>query len=145
VGEDGADDFFGVTLLAKNLGACGGVLLVRGVGLVGPALVVEIVEQSGDTPELFIGAMLAGVGADAGFHRQHVLAETLRLRVFAQELPGLFACGHGLEFPPESDSLPYADRGFTTEGTESTKKVERSPRRPGIGSVPSKSIEFRGI
>src|SRR5713226_5272287 len=72
------------------------MLLVRGVGFVGPALVVEVMQQSGDAPELFIGAVLAGIGADAGFHGQHVLAEAFGLRVFAQKLPGVFACGHGV-------------------------------------------------
>src|SRR6266478_5466534 len=57
VGEDGADDFLGVALLAKNLGAFGGVLLVRGMSFVGPALVVEIVEQSGDAPEFLVRAV----------------------------------------------------------------------------------------
>jgi hypothetical protein len=32
-----------------------------------------------------------------------VLAEALGLRVFAQELPGVFACGHGLESPSKTE------------------------------------------
>jgi hypothetical protein len=69
VGEDGADDFLGIALLAKDSGAFGGVLFVRGVGFVGPALVVEVVQKGGESPKVFIGALLAGVGADAGFDR----------------------------------------------------------------------------
>src|SRR6266849_3667910 len=91
-----ADVFLRVAFLAKNLGTFGGVLLVRGVGFVGPALVVEVMEQRGDSPELLIGGVLAGIGADASFHRQHVLAEALGLGVFAQKLPGVLSCGHGL-------------------------------------------------
>src|ERR1700687_2506415 len=68
VRENGADDFLGVALLAKNLGAFGGVLFVRGVGLVGPAFVRAIVQEGREPPELFIGAVLASVGADAGFY-----------------------------------------------------------------------------
>ncbi len=103
VGEDGADDFLGVALLAKDFGAFGGVLFVRSVRFVGPALVVEVVEQSGDAPEFLVRAVLAGIGADAGFHGQHVLAEALGLRVFAQELPGVFACGHGFGSPSKTE------------------------------------------
>src|SRR5216684_6410737 len=103
VGEDGADDFLRVAFLAKNLGTFGGVLLVRGVGFVGPALVVEVMEQRGDSPELLIGGVLAGIGADASFHRQHVLAEALGLGVFAQKLPGVLSCGHGLESPSKTE------------------------------------------
>jgi hypothetical protein len=79
------------------------MLFVRRVCFVRPAFIIEVVEQRGDAPDLFIGAVLAGVGADAGFHGQHVLAEALGLRVFAQELPGIFSRGHDLGSPSEMD------------------------------------------
>src|ERR1700687_882627 len=121
VREDGADDFLGVTTLAKDFGAFGGVVLFRSVGFVWPALVVEVVQQGGDAPELFIGDVLAGIGADAGFHGQHVLAEALGLRVFAQQLPGVFACGHGLSF---RDGIAYL-----TLAEDSPQRAQSSQRR----------------
>ncbi len=68
---------------------------VGGVGVVRVALVVEIVEQGGEAPELFVVAEFAGVGANAGFHGEHVFAEGFGLRVFADELPGFVAGGEG--------------------------------------------------
>jgi hypothetical protein len=64
---------------------------VRGVVGVGPALVIEIVNQSSEAPEFFVSARFAGVGADASFYCQHVFAERFRLRVFADKFPGVFA------------------------------------------------------
>ena len=64
---------------------------VRGVVSVGPALVIEIVEQGCQAPELFIGGGFAGVGADAGFNSEHVLAQGFGLCVFADKIPSVFA------------------------------------------------------
>ena len=92
--ENGADNFFGVAQLAEDLCAFGGMLLVCGVGVVGPAFVVEIVEQGGEAPEFFVGAVLAGVGADAGFDGEHVFAQAFGLGVFAEKFPGVVAGRH---------------------------------------------------
>jgi hypothetical protein len=94
VGENGADDLLGIALLAKDPGAFGGVLLVRGVGFVGPAFVVEVVKEGGESPKVFISAVLAGVGADAGFDRQHVFAEAFGLGVLTKQFPGIIARRH---------------------------------------------------
>ena len=91
VGDDGADDFLGVAEFAEDFGAFGGMFLVRGVIVVGPALVVEIVKESGEAPSFFVGAVFAGVSADAGFDSQHVFAQGFGLGVFADEFPGIFA------------------------------------------------------
>jgi hypothetical protein len=94
VREDRANDFVGVAVLAQNFRAFRWMPRIGNVFVVGPALVVEIVEQGGDAPKLFIGALFACIGADAGFDRQHVLAEALRVGEFAQQLPGIVACRH---------------------------------------------------
>src|SRR5207247_10068075 len=62
--------------------------------LIGPALVIEIVQQRRGAPERFIGALFAGISAHAGFHGQRVLAQTFRLRVLAQEIPGILTRRH---------------------------------------------------
>src|SRR5262249_33694068 len=62
------------------------------------ALVVEVVKQRGQTPGFFVGAVLTGVGADAGFDRQHVFAQAFGLRVFAEELPGIVSGWHRRKF-----------------------------------------------
>ena len=53
------------------------------------ALVVEIVQQRDDAPRVFVLAEGARVAAHRGLDRQGVLQETLALRVFVQELPGV--------------------------------------------------------
>src|SRR5258707_12785950 len=96
VRENGADNFFGVTLLAQDLRAFGGVALVGGMLVIGPALVVEVVQQRGEAPGLFVGAGFTGIGAHAGFDGKHVLTERFGLRVFAEQFPGLFARRHSV-------------------------------------------------
>ena len=59
--------------------AFGGVML-----LIGPALVIEIVQERGEAPEIFIGGGFAGVGAHAGFYGESVLAQILIGGVFAE-------------------------------------------------------------
>jgi hypothetical protein len=94
MGENGADEFFVVAVLAKYFGAFGGMLTVGCVVVVGPALVIEVVEESGEAPVVFVRTIFAGVGPDAGFDGKHVFAEAFRLGVFAQKLPGIFAGRH---------------------------------------------------
>src|SRR5256884_2468779 len=50
VGEDGADNLIRVALLAQDLCALRGMALVGRVLVVGPAFVVEVVEQRGQAP-----------------------------------------------------------------------------------------------
>ena len=64
------------------------------VVVVGPALVIEIVEERGKTPKLFIGALLARVSADTGFDGEHVLAEALGYGKFAEQFPCIVTSGH---------------------------------------------------
>ena len=95
VGEDGAGDFLGVPALSEDFGAFGRMLAVGGVVGVGPALVIEVVEERGEAPGVFVGAVLTGIGANAGFDGEHVLAEAFGLGEFADDVPGVFARGHG--------------------------------------------------
>ena len=75
VGKNGADDFFGVAAFAKDFRALSRMLAVGEVVTVRPSLVVKVVKQGGESPGFFIGAILASIGADAGFHGEHMLAE----------------------------------------------------------------------
>ena len=59
----------------------------------GVLLVIEIMEQSRDTPDLGIRALLQGVGPHGRFDGQGMLPEVLALRVLRQEEPGLFSAG----------------------------------------------------
>ena len=92
--ENGGDDFFRVAALAEDQGAGEGMLGSRVMIGVGPAFVIEIVEQSGEGPGIFIAAKFPGVGADAGFDGQGMLAETFALCVFAKQGPGIIAVRH---------------------------------------------------
>ena len=87
--------FFRVAVLAQNLGSFGGMLAVGRMVVIGPALVVEVVQKGGDAPGVLVGVMLAGVCPDASLHGQHMFAQTFRLRVFAEQIPGIFAGRHG--------------------------------------------------
>ncbi len=70
------------------------MLAIGGVVGVGPALIVEVVEERGQAPGVFVGSILAGVSADTRFDGEHVLAEAFGLGEFADDLPGVFARGH---------------------------------------------------
>ena len=94
VRENGADNFAGVAVLAENLSAMSWMFFIGGMSFVRPALVIEIVEKGGKAPGLFIGALLAGIGANAGFDGEHVFTKRFRLRVFAKQIPGVIACRH---------------------------------------------------
>jgi hypothetical protein len=60
------NDFLGIAALAENLRALVGVLLCCVMLGIGPALVVEIVEQAGQAPGVLVASELLGVGANAG-------------------------------------------------------------------------------
>ena len=62
--------------------AFGGMVL-----LIGPALVVEIVQQRGEAPKLLVGGGLAGVSAHASFDGERVLAQIFVGGVFAEQGP----------------------------------------------------------
>src|ERR1700736_2049208 len=72
------------------------MLSVRGVLIVWPPLVIEIVHQRGDSPEIFVRAKFARVRANARFHRQHMLAQTFRTRIFTKQFPCIFTRGHSV-------------------------------------------------
>ena len=67
------------------------------VFLIGPALVIEIVQQRGDSPELLVRSGFAGIGAHASFDGQGVFAQIFVLREFAEEVPGVVSGGHAEE------------------------------------------------
>src|ERR1700722_1148580 len=94
--ENCVDHFFGVAAFAENFGTFVGMFLGRVLGGVGPAFVIEIMEQTGEGPEVFLGAKFTSVRASAGLHRQSVLAKAFALSVFAEKLPGVVAVGHDL-------------------------------------------------
>ena len=70
-------------MLAKNFRAFVGMFLRGMMGGVGPAFVVEIVEQACDGPEIFVSAQFSRVGTRAGFHGESVFTQAFSLRVFA--------------------------------------------------------------
>jgi hypothetical protein len=74
VGEDGANEFGGIAVFAEDFGAFRGMLTIGRVVIVGPAFVVEVVQERGEGPEVLVGAEFAGIGADAGFDSEHVFA-----------------------------------------------------------------------
>src|ERR1700693_1773510 len=61
------------------------MLVGRRMRVVREALVVEVVNEPGDSPALHVLAELLRVGAHRAFHRQHVLPQRFALRVFAHE------------------------------------------------------------
>ena len=67
VRQDALDDPLGVALFAQDRGAVLGVLVERGVDLV-----VEVVQERGHSPELFVVAELASVGPDGRLDGERV-------------------------------------------------------------------------
>ncbi len=63
------------------------------------ALVVEVVEQAGQPPELDVAVEPRGVGAHRGLDGQHVPAQRIRLSPFAKEVPGLRRAKQQLAWP----------------------------------------------
>ena len=83
VRQDRARHPLGIALRLQDLDAAKRMVL-----LVGPALVVEVVQQRDDAPVLFVLAEQPRVAAHRGFDRQHVLAQALALRVLGHQRPG---------------------------------------------------------
>ncbi len=65
------------------------------IGGIGPAFIVEIVEQANDAPLAFIFAEFAGVGAHGDFDGAHVADQAWILDVFIEqgESVGTIHCG----------------------------------------------------
>ena len=89
VRQDRARHPLRIALLAQDLDAA-----ERMVRRVGPALVVEVVEQRDDAPVLLVLAPQPRVAAHRGLDRQRVLPQALALRVFRQQRPGGVARQH---------------------------------------------------
>jgi len=89
VGEDGAAYLFGDSAFGQYGFALLRVLFERRVDLP-----IEIVEQGSDGPESGIAAKFGGVGGDASFDGEGVLAESVGLGEFAEKVPGLGAGEH---------------------------------------------------
>lgn len=84
VGKNGPNHFFRIMMSAENFCPFGGVLAVGGMVVVGPPLVIKVMKERGDAPEVLVGAVFPGIGLDTSLDSEHVLAETLGLRVFAE-------------------------------------------------------------
>src|ERR1700722_43065 len=62
--------------------------------IVWPPLVIEIVHQRGNSPEVFVRAEFARIRSNARFHREHMFAQTFRTCIFTKQFPGIFTRGH---------------------------------------------------
>ncbi len=72
--QNGAAHLLGIAAFFQNLAAHEGMLLRGGI-----LFIIKVMQQAGETPFFFVLAELAGIGAHAGLHRQHVLAQALGL------------------------------------------------------------------
>jgi hypothetical protein len=63
------------------------------------------VKQACEAPGVLVFAELAGVGADAGFNGEHMLAKALGLSVLTEEMPSIVACRHGAGLPKGTDRI----------------------------------------
>src|ERR1700730_2945888 len=63
----------------------------RVVLLIGPALVVEIVQQRGQSPEFLIGSGFPGISAHTGLNGQGMFAQAFVLGEFAEQGPSLIS------------------------------------------------------
>src|SRR5512132_4056790 len=83
--EDRLQDVLRPAALAQQPHAPGRMVLRWGVGGVRIALVIEIVNESGETPAFRIFAEMLRVGAHGGFDGEHVLSERLAGRELVHE------------------------------------------------------------
>src|SRR5438067_3275002 len=86
VRENRADHPIGIPLLVENLAP-----FVRMIAERRPALVVEVVQQRGDAPGVFVFPELPRVAAHRGFDRHRVFQQAVAFRVLGQERPGVVA------------------------------------------------------
>ena len=68
--ENRANDLLGVALRAQDFCAFGGMPLIGEVLLIGPAFVVEVVEQRSDAPKLLVGAGFTRNSLACGLHQR---------------------------------------------------------------------------
>lgn len=83
--ENGLEDVVRPASFAENPDALRRVLVGRRMRGVRKALVVEVVDETGQSPALGILAVLLGIGAHRGFHGQHVFAERFARGVFVHQ------------------------------------------------------------
>ena len=84
---DRVDHLLGVSALLEFLEHVAGMAGVE----VRIALVVEVVDEPGDGPQLLVLAVAARVGPHRRFDREGVLAKRVRLGPLAEQLPGVVA------------------------------------------------------
>src|ERR1700733_3157045 len=70
------------------------MFLGRVMRCIRPAFIVEIVQQRGDAPEIFVCAQFACDPPPAGLYGQRMFAKAFTLRVLAQKLPRLVPIWH---------------------------------------------------
>ena len=75
VAEDRLENVLGPPEAAEVPDPFAGMLLIGGLGGVGVALVVEVVQQAGQAPALLVLAEVSRVGAHRGLDGEHVLPE----------------------------------------------------------------------
>src|SRR5687767_10176209 len=86
VRQNGANDQFRVAKTAQDLCPA-----KRVVAQVGPALVIEIMEQRGNAPRRLVFAELTRIAANGRLNRQRVFAQAVALGVLRQQGPRRFA------------------------------------------------------
>jgi hypothetical protein len=91
MGEDPVPDLLGPAALFQDFGALDGVLADLRV-----ALVVEVVQETGDTPDLGIATVLRGVMTHGGLHPEPVLDQVGAFGELVEGRPGVLpAARHG--------------------------------------------------
>src|SRR6202030_3800184 len=91
MGEDRVQHLLGIPALPQDFGAGRWMAFARVVLLIGPALVVEIVQQRGQSPEFLIGPGCPGISAHTGLNGQGMFAQTSVLGEFAEQGPSLIS------------------------------------------------------
>jgi hypothetical protein len=90
MGEHRVDDLVGILTLAQLLDAMPRVARLE----VRIALVVEVVDEARDSPQLLVAAEAARVRTDGRLDGEHVLSERVGLGPLAHEPPGFVTRGH---------------------------------------------------
>src|SRR5690348_11762466 len=70
------------------------MLLGRMMRPIGPAFVVEVVQQPCQSPQILIRAQLPGIRAKASLHGQRMLSQAIARGVFAEKGPGIVSIWH---------------------------------------------------
>src|SRR5262245_37422871 len=90
------------------------------IGRIGPALVVEIVQQADDAPALLVLAELAGISPHRRLDGDHVFLEAFALGVFREQLP----CVVAIHF-----SAPRGSIRAAKVPTANPKSESRNPKQ----------------